>query len=319
MDSSLVQQSEPLFENPFSIEDIEIFDDDTMQRIFCKGGFGLEVEDLAWSLQGAAHSLVRRVRYNVPKEQRTTFARALHQAVTNEQVQAARLRVLDSLFWDLTYWKMPELYEELTEGEQLHPGIFQQLAGDLRGKTVLDIGAGSGRASFECLRYGAERVYAIDPSPGLLHILEQKLVKQPVNKRIVVRRGCFEQIPLADNSVDMALSCSAFTAKVGQGGEQGLAEMRRVTKSGGKIVLIWPCTEDYDWLKAHGFQYVALSLQQEMRVQFRSFQSALRCARLFYARNGSVKRYLLRWRKPEVPFSVLGFNPPRDYCWQTVM
>lgn len=311
--------TEPLFENPFTIEDIQVFDDVTMQRMFSMGSFGLTVEELAWCLHGVSKQLVQQVRRNVPREQRIAFDIALRQPISPEKVQVARHRVLDGLFWELTYWKTPELYEELTEGERLHPGIFQQLASDLQDKLVLDIGAGSGRASFECIRYGAKLVYAVEPSPGLLHILAQKCENQPTDKRIVLRRGSFEQVPLADDSVDVALSCSAFIAAPGQGGERGLAELRRVTKRDGKIVLIWPRQEDHEWLMAHGFQYVTLPVQQEMQVQFRSLQSALRCARLFYAHNRAVMRYLLRRKKPEVPFSVLGFNPPRDYCWQTVI
>jgi hypothetical protein len=91
-----------------------------------------------------------------------------------------------------------------------------------------------------------------------------------------------------------------------------------VTKPGGKIVLIWPRREDYEWLAEHGFQYVALPMDQEMQVHFRSLQSALRCARRFYARNKAVVDYILTHRQPEVPFSVLGFNPPCDYCWLRV-
>ena len=325
MDGSLLQQSgtdlmntQPLFENPFSIEDMLVFDDVTMQRMFSKGGFGLTLEDLAASLYGASEQLVRRVKRNLPDDQQATLSEMLHQRVTSEAVQSARRRVLDGLFWELTYWKTPELYEELTEGEQLHPDIFRQLASDLCGKTVLDIGAGSGRASFECLNHGAKFVYAIEPSPGLLHILEQKLMKQLANNRIEIQRGSFDAIPLQDDSVDVSLSCSAFTANQEQGGEPGLAEMRRVTKRGGKIVLIWPRREDNAWLIAHGFQYVALPLQQEMCVRFRSLQSALHCARLFYAHNRAVQRYILQHRKPEVPFSVLEINPPRDYCWLKV-
>ena len=98
----------------------------------------------------------------------------------------------------------------------------------------------------------------------------------------------------------------------------GLAELKRVTKPGGKIVLIWPRREDYDWLVGHGFQYEALPLDQEMQVRFRSLQSALRCARHFYAHNRAVASYILERRRPEVPFSVLGFNPPCDYCWLNV-
>ncbi|TMD69575.1 MAG: hypothetical protein E6I91_01745, partial [Chloroflexi bacterium] len=169
----------PLFENPFSIEDLQIFDDATMQRMLSSSGYGLTLEDLAWSLQGAPKPLVRRVRHDVPTRQRAHFQQELQRALQPGEVKAARQRVLDVLFWELTYWKTPDLYEELTEGEQLHPGIFQRLAPDIRGKIVLDAGAGSGRASFECLRKGAKLVYAVEPSPGLLHILEQKIGNQP--------------------------------------------------------------------------------------------------------------------------------------------
>ena len=310
--------NKPLFENPFSIEDLQVFDDATMQRMLGSSGFGLTLEDVAWSLHGASKPLVRRVSHNVSTQQRAHFQQELKRALRPGEVKAARQLVLDRLFWELTYWKMPNLYEELTEGEQLHPGIFQRLAPDIRGKIVLDAGAGSGRASLECLRKGAKLVYAVEPSPGLLHILEQKIGSQPTGSRIVLYQGRFDHIPLGDNSVDLSLSCSAFTAEPEQGGESGLAELKRVTKAGGKIVFIWPRREDYSWLVAHGFHYVSLPIHQEMTVHFHSLQSAIRCARLFYAHNKDVLRHLLKTRKPEVPFSVLGFNPPRDYCWITV-
>ena len=91
-----------------------------------------------------------------------------------------------------------------------------------------------------------------------------------------------------------------------------------MTKAGGKIVLIWPRKEDYHWLVESGFHYVSLPVQGEMLVHFRSLQSALRCARIFYAGNREVQGYLLKKQEPDVPFSVLGLNPPRDYCWLTV-
>jgi ubiquinone/menaquinone biosynthesis C-methylase UbiE len=309
---------EPLYEKPFVIEDLLVFDDATMRRLLSAGSFGLTLADLAISMREASRALIKRVMRSLPPQQRAYFKQQLRQPLTQEQVTAACKRVLDELFWELTYWKTPELYEELTEGERLHPGIFQALEPDLRGKVVLDVGAGSGRASFESMRHGARLVYAIEPSPGLLHILEQKVAKQPGNSQIAPHQGRFDAIPLQDASVDMALSCSAFTAEPEQGGEPGLAEMTRVTRPGGKIVLIWPRQEDYDWLIAHGFRYVALPLHQEMWVHFRSLQSALRCASRFYAGNRAVLQYILQRRRPEVPFSVLGLNPPRDYCWLSV-
>jgi ubiquinone/menaquinone biosynthesis C-methylase UbiE len=310
--------SEPLFENPFSIEDLMVFDDAALQRMLSRGCFGLTVERLARSVQGASPSLIKHIEHNLSLQQLSSFVKELQRSLADDEIEAARRQVLDGLFWELTYWKTPELYEELTEGEQLHPGIFQQLEPDLRGKIVLDAGAGSGRASFECLRHGARQVYAVEPSPGLLRILRQKLASLADPGQIVVSQGCFEKLPLGNDCVDVALSCSAFTAEPGQGSEPGLVELRRVTKQGGKIVIIWPRTQDYEWLASHGFQYVTLPVQQDMQVHFRSLESALRCARRFYAHNENVIRYILKRGQPEVPFSLLGFNPPRDYCWLRV-
>lgn len=307
-----------MFENPFQIEDLQVFDDAALQRMFRCDGFGLTLEDLARSLQGAPEELVERIKANIPPEHLSHFMAELQRPVSEDEIEAARRCVLDGLFWELIYWKTPDLYDELTGGEQLHPGIFQQLEPDLRNKVVLDVGAGCGRASFECLRYGARLVYAVETSPGLLHILKRKLANQPGGHRIIPLQGCFDKLPLEDASVDTALSCSAFTAEPEQGGEPGLAELKRVTKSGGKIVLIWPRIPDYEWLAAHSFHCVTLPLDQEMLIRFRSLESALHCARLFYARNRAVVQYILERQQPEVPFSVLGVNPPCDYCWLTV-
>ncbi len=278
-DSPIAQVRTPAaaqFENQFHIEDLEVFDDETLRIILSNRGFGLSGEKLAQSLQGASDGLIQRIRQNLSPSERSSFTAELRRSIPEKQVEAARRYVLDGLFWELTYWKTPELYEELTEGEQIHPGIFGQLEPDIRDKVVLDAGAGGGRATFECVHYGARMVYAVEPSPGLLRILQQKLACQQMAGRIVACRGHFDKLPLAGDSVDTAISCSAFTAEP------------------------------------------RLPLCEEMRVHFRSMQSALRCARHFYARNPNVVRYLLKERKPEIPFSVLGYNPPCDYCWLLV-
>ncbi len=307
-----------LFENPFQIEDLMVFDDDTLWYLLDSHAFGLTLELLALSLQGASEEQIRRFLRLLSPEQRQRFLRILWQPIVPDKVQAARQQVLDNLFWELTYWKTPELYEELTEGELLHPGIFQRLAPDLRDSVVLDVGAGTGRASFECLRQGAEVVYAVEPSPGLLRILERKRQQDPDAGRMVVCSGRFDHLPLKDRSIDLALSCSAFTSHPEQGGEPGLKELLRVTKSGGKVVLIWPRPEDREWLASCGFNYLSLPASQEMRIHFRSLQSALRCAQRFYAQNKTVASYIRHRQQSDVPFSLIGLNPPCDYCWLEV-
>src|SRR5260370_27226513 len=298
------------------------FDDAALQNVLCNNGLGLTVENLAHSLHGIAEEAIQRIARNIPGDHRALFFDELRRSIPPEQIDAARRTVLDRLFWELTYWKTPELYEELTEGERLYPGIFKQLEPDIRGKVVLDAGAGCGRVSFECVRCGADRIYAVEPSPGLLRILQQKLdMTDTANSRIIPRPGRFDALPLPDKSVDLAVSCSAFTADPAQGGEQGLTELKRVTKSGGKVVIIWPRTQDYEWLAQRGFAYVVVASpeeQQEMCVHFRSLQSALRCAQRFYAYNPEVMRFILREHRLDVPFSLLGVNPPCDYCWLAV-
>src|SRR5579863_1158660 len=193
--SSQSTEGDTQFENPFHMEDLMVFDDMALQGLLCHEGFGISVEDLARSLHGVAVQVAECIERNVPASVRATFLKELRRAISPEQADRARRVVLDRLFWELTYWKTPDLYEELTEGEQLHPGIFRQLAPDIRGNTVLDAGAGSGRASFECVRYGAEKVYAVEPSPGLLRILQHKL--GAAHDQIVPLEGRFDAIPLA--------------------------------------------------------------------------------------------------------------------------
>ncbi|HEU5378919.1 MAG TPA: class I SAM-dependent methyltransferase [Ktedonobacteraceae bacterium] len=309
---------ETTFANPFQLADLLIFEQAHLCQILGGCIQKMTLERFAWGLHDAPAALIERAGACLPAAQRRMFYRALRHPLPRSEIEQARQELLDLLFWEVTYWKTPELYEELTAGERLHPGIFPRLEPLLRDKVVLDAGAGSGRASFECLRYGANLVYAFEPSPGLLRLLRQKLVESPVRQRILPGAGDFAHIPLGDRSVDLALACSAFTAEPEQGGEPGLAELRRVVRPGGAIVLIWPRPEDRSWLAERGFHYVALPCEQEMTVRFPSFTAALRCAHRFYARNPKVLRYLQRRRQPVVPFSVIGSHPPCDYCWLRV-
>jgi SAM-dependent methyltransferase len=301
------------FANPFQLEDLLIFDRQNLERVLKIAKVG--PQHLAWSVQGDSEQLVQRLLACLPIAIRPVFLSELSHCVAREKVELARHILLDKLFWELTYWKTPELYDELVQGEHLHPGIFRQLAPLIHDKIVLDAGAGSGRASFEALHYGARLVYALEPSPGLRHLLAQKLSSSPVPRAVVLCAGDFAHVPLPDQSVDLVLTCSAFTAEPEQGGEPGLAEFKRVTCPGGYIVVIWPRCEDYHWLAEQGFQYVALSQEKEMSVEFASWRSAWRCVQRFYAHKQDVHDYLSKARHPRLPFSILGFHAPCDYSW----
>ena len=308
-------ECEPLFQNPFTVDDLAIFDDAALRELLPAALRQFDARTLAHAMAEADVALVERARRALSPADQECFSAALGEKTTSDTALSARRRVLGHFFWELTYWKTPDLYERLTEGERLHPGIFKRLAPFMRGKLVLDAGAGSGRATFACLRAGARHIYAVEPSPGLRRLLTRKLAAPAAARRISVLAGRFERIPLPDHAVDVTLSCAAFTATPGQGGDEGLAELRRVTKPGGLVAVIWPRPEDADWLRERGFSWVELPVAREMGVRYRSLATAKRVARRFYARNGDLRRYLLRWRRPEAPFAVVGFNPPRDFCW----
>jgi ubiquinone/menaquinone biosynthesis C-methylase UbiE len=141
---------------------------------------------------------------------------------------------------------------------------------------------------------------------------------QQVQDTVTACRGRFEDLPLADASVDCSLACSAFTALDEQGGEAGLCEMKRVTKPRGHIFILWPRTCDHAWFHDHGFHYVSFSGSQHMSIRFRSMSVALQCADLFYGKKPEVKAYLCMAHVPLLPFSIIGLNPPCDYFWLQV-
>src|SRR5947209_8775070 len=80
-------QNGTLFENPFSIEDLAVFDDATMQRLLSEGGFGIALDDMAGSLHGASRSLIRRVRKHVPRSSRSSFVRELRKHLSKDEVK----------------------------------------------------------------------------------------------------------------------------------------------------------------------------------------------------------------------------------------
>jgi cyclopropane fatty-acyl-phospholipid synthase-like methyltransferase len=63
--------------------------------------------------------------------------------------------------------------------------------GDLKGKTVLDIGCGSGPYVLEALKRGASWVTAVDPAPNMLTILRDRLAEHGLADRCQIVEGAF--------------------------------------------------------------------------------------------------------------------------------
>jgi SAM-dependent methyltransferase len=125
----------------------------------------------------------------------------------------------------------PDLYE--LENQALDPeGVVLAAMRELApwaGRTLVDLGCGSG---YWLPGYAAEAaaVIGVEPDPVLVPLAA---VRDP---RAWVRPGSAEHIPLGDGSVDVVHARFAYFWP--PGGAGGLAEVRRVLKPGGALVVV---------------------------------------------------------------------------------
>ena len=299
----------------FRLDDLAVFDEAHLREVIgdAPGGVSPSLAGRALAPETTdgppTHAdLAARIERALPPDARAAFARARQQTAEENARERAREALLSTLFWDLIYWKTPDDYDRLTAGEQVHLGALDVARVD--DAVVLDAGAGAGRIT-QPLARRARLVYAMDAAPPLLRLLERKLAAANL-RNVELLRGLFRRIPLPDDSVDTAISCSAFGPLEARGGQRGLDELQRVTRPGGRIVILWP--ENPGWFMERAFRYVALP--GHLTITFPTLDDALDVASRFYG--PAAVRHLETTGRPELPYSALGVNEPRDLCWLTV-
>jgi SAM-dependent methyltransferase len=115
------------------------------------------------------------------------------------------------------------------------------------GEVVLEVGGGSGVVVREIASRtaGANRIIDVDISPYLLREAAALAKEAGLADRITFQEGHAEAIPLADNSVDVALS---FTVMEEGDADRMLAELVRVTRPGGRVAAIVRATDMPSWV-----------------------------------------------------------------------
>ncbi len=108
---------------------------------------------------------------------------------------------------------------------------------NLKGKKVLDIGSGTGRAALTLARLGAV-VTAVDISKAMLSHLEKKAQKEKFGNRISIVQSSSAKLPLADQSFDI-VSCFGLLEHLPESERQRtILEAIRVMEPNGKMFVV---------------------------------------------------------------------------------
>jgi demethylmenaquinone methyltransferase/2-methoxy-6-polyprenyl-1,4-benzoquinol methylase len=103
-------------------------------------------------------------------------------------------------------------------------------------RTILDVATGTGDFALAALRLRPERVVGVDIAEQMLAIGREKLRRRGVQDRVTFELGDAEGLAFGDGSFDAAIV--AFGVRNFENLHQGLREMRRVLKPGGRVIIL---------------------------------------------------------------------------------
>jgi demethylmenaquinone methyltransferase/2-methoxy-6-polyprenyl-1,4-benzoquinol methylase len=103
-------------------------------------------------------------------------------------------------------------------------------------KFILDVATGTGDFAIETLKLNPEKVIGVDISEGMLDVGRKKLKDKGYDHKIELISGDSENLPFEENKFDAVIV--AFGVRNFENLEKGLAEMYRVLKPGGRMVVL---------------------------------------------------------------------------------
>ncbi len=154
---------------------------------------------------------------------------------TQEEMREAEVHILQSHETFVVYAD-PAAMNQVNYIRCWEPARLHELV-DLRDKIVLDVGAGTGRLAFEAAKT-ARRVYASEPCDMLREYMRDRIKAEGIGN-VKVLDGEVMCLPYEDDTFDVVLSGHV----VGDFYEEEIAEMTRITKDGGWLVI---CNGDDD-------------------------------------------------------------------------
>lgn len=103
-------------------------------------------------------------------------------------------------------------------------------------KQILDVATGTGDFAIEALALNPDRVVGVDISSGMLDMGKEKMKRKKIDHIIEMQMGDSEKLLFEDNTFDATIV--AFGVRNFENLKQGLSDMHRVVKPGGKTVII---------------------------------------------------------------------------------
>ena len=149
--------------------------------------------------------------------------------LTPEKIRAAETRVLDE-FEDFVIYTTPEVMAE--KCDFIYGWNKERLFElcELEGKTVLDVGSGTGRLAFAAAEKAAFAV-ASEPVDALREFMRDEIARKGI-RNMRVCDGLCHCLPFPDNSFDVVMSGHV----VGDFFREEVDELIRITKPGGWLL-----------------------------------------------------------------------------------
>jgi ubiquinone/menaquinone biosynthesis C-methylase UbiE len=144
-------------------------------------------------------------------------------------------KMIQRIFWRPVYDRLAPLYDAVDwfTGGTTHRFRRRALPYlPLAGSRVLEIGFGSGRLHLELARH--YDLSGLDLAPGMARLTHRRLSAQGSTPRLCVGSAC--ALPWPSDRFDAVLSTFAFSAI--PDAARALDEMVRVTRPGGKVIVV---------------------------------------------------------------------------------
>ncbi|MBM3152435.1 MAG: class I SAM-dependent methyltransferase [Chloroflexi bacterium] len=178
-------------------------------------------------------------------------------------LRQAEVRILQSITDLVTYVLDPAFYDA-QEFLNWDPKELTSLV-DFSARIVIDVGSGTGRLAFIAAQT-AKTVFAVEPVGNLRYYLQSKAIQSGV-MNIYPMDGLITNLPFPPGFADVTMGGHVF----GDAPGKEMAEMVRVTKPGGSIILC-PGNDESDnerhaFLTSQGFSWKSFIEPPDDRVR----------------------------------------------------